>query len=90
MNHVRGGLAVGNKDNYIKLRAIPRIGILVNQLRYSLKFLRKWCVILTKIRRLLDAQLQKCFEDGRMLPDPLNNPILHAIMALLTHDGMSE
>ncbi len=33
VNHVRGGLTVGNKTNYIKLGAIPRIGILVNQLR---------------------------------------------------------
>jgi hypothetical protein len=34
VNHVRGGLAIGNKDNYINVQAIPRIGILINQLRY--------------------------------------------------------
>lgn len=35
VNHIRGGLTIGNKDNFIKLAAIPRIGILVNQLRYA-------------------------------------------------------
>ncbi|CAA7264809.1 unnamed protein product [Cyclocybe aegerita] len=33
VNHVRGGLTVGTKDSLVKLAAIPRIGILVNQLR---------------------------------------------------------
>lgn len=42
------------------------------------------------LRRLFDAQLQKCIEDGTMLTGPVDNPILHAIMALLTHDGMTE
>lgn len=36
VNHIRGGLTIGNKDSYIKLAAIPRIGILVNQLRFVL------------------------------------------------------
>lgn len=36
VNHVRGDLTVGNKENFIKLSAIPRIGILVNQLRFVL------------------------------------------------------
>ena len=45
---------------------------------------------LTMLRRLFDAQLQKCIEDGTMLTGPVDNPILHAIMALLTHDGMTE
>ena len=38
VNHVRGGLAIGNKYHYINVQAIPRIGILVNQLRYRLDF----------------------------------------------------
>lgn len=33
VNHVGGGLAVGSGDGTIKLRAWPRIGTLVNQLR---------------------------------------------------------
>ncbi|KAF9486472.1 P-loop containing nucleoside triphosphate hydrolase protein [Pholiota conissans] len=72
-DHVRGGLTVGTKDNYIKFRAIPRIGVLVNHLR-----------------RLLDAQLKKSIEDGTMLTVGSGNPIVHAIMALLTHDGKTE
>lgn len=33
INHVAGGVTVGSKDSWIKLRAWPRIGVLVNQLR---------------------------------------------------------
>ncbi|KAH9486308.1 Putative DEAH-box ATP-dependent helicase [Psilocybe cubensis] len=73
VNHIRGGLTIGSKDNFIKLAAIPRIGILVNQLR-----------------RLLDAQLQRSIEDGTMLTAESGNPVVHAIMALLTHDGRTE
>ncbi|KAF4611691.1 hypothetical protein D9613_004209 [Agrocybe pediades] len=73
VNHIRGGLTVGGKENFVKLNAIPRIGILVNQLR-----------------RLLDAQLQRSIEEGTMLTVGSGNPIVHAIMALLTHDGRTE
>lgn len=45
VNHVRGGLSIGNEDGYIKVQAIPRIGILVNQLRYLANFLGKLCEI---------------------------------------------
>lgn len=34
VNHAGGGLTVGNKDAFVKLKAWPRIGVLVNQLRY--------------------------------------------------------
>ena len=33
VNHVAGGLTVGKGGNVVKLRAWPRIGVLVNQLR---------------------------------------------------------
>lgn len=33
VNHVAGGLTIGSSDSLIKLKAWPRIGILVNQLR---------------------------------------------------------
>ncbi|KIP11667.1 hypothetical protein PHLGIDRAFT_27719 [Phlebiopsis gigantea 11061_1 CR5-6] len=33
VNHVGGGLTIGNKDAFVKLKAWPRIGVLVNQLR---------------------------------------------------------
>ena len=33
VDHIRGGLTVGNKESFVKLGADPRIGILVNKLR---------------------------------------------------------
>ena len=33
VNHVGGGLTIGRRDAYVKLKAWPRIGVLVNQLR---------------------------------------------------------
>ncbi|GJE89518.1 HrpA-like RNA helicase [Phanerochaete sordida] len=33
VNHVGGGLTIGTKDAFVKLKAWPRIGVLVNQLR---------------------------------------------------------
>lgn len=33
VNHVAGGISIVSKDTQIKLKAWPRIGILVNQLR---------------------------------------------------------
>jgi len=33
VNHVTNGITVANNENWIKLKAWPRIGILVNQLR---------------------------------------------------------
>ncbi|KAJ7446393.1 P-loop containing nucleoside triphosphate hydrolase protein [Mycena galericulata] len=73
VNHVAGGLTVGSKDTWIRLKAWPRIGVLVNQLR-----------------RLLDAQLQRCVEDGAMLNSSADNPVVHAMLALLTNDGLTE
>ncbi|KAG6849981.1 hypothetical protein H0H93_002983 [Arthromyces matolae] len=71
-NQIGGGVTVGTKDNRFKLKAWPRIGILVNQLR-----------------RLLDAQLERCIESGATLSSEDNNPVVNAILALLTHDGLS-
>ncbi|KAH8094722.1 P-loop containing nucleoside triphosphate hydrolase protein [Cristinia sonorae] len=72
VNHIAGGLTVGTKDAFVKLRAWPRIGILVNQLR-----------------RLLDAQLAKSVEEGTSLAAG-NNPVVNAMLALLTRDGLTE
>ena len=33
VNHVGGGLTIGTKDAMVKLKAWPRIGVLVNHLR---------------------------------------------------------
>ncbi|KAJ7631194.1 P-loop containing nucleoside triphosphate hydrolase protein [Roridomyces roridus] len=73
VNHVAGGLTIGAKNSLIHLRAWPRIGVLVNQLR-----------------RLLDAQLQRCVEDGAMLNTTADNPVVRAMLALLIHDGLTE
>ncbi|CCL98140.1 uncharacterized protein FIBRA_00134 [Fibroporia radiculosa] len=73
VNHVGGGLTIGSKDSVIKLKAWPRIGILVNQLR-----------------RLLDAQLKQCIDDGVTLDVGQNNPVLHAMLALLQNDGLTS
>ncbi|KAJ7070765.1 P-loop containing nucleoside triphosphate hydrolase protein [Mycena amicta] len=72
VNHIAGGLTVGAKDAIIKLRAWPRIGVLVNQLR-----------------KLLDVQLQRCVEDGAMLNTGGDNPVVQAMLALLTNDGLT-
>ncbi|TFK56866.1 P-loop containing nucleoside triphosphate hydrolase protein [Heliocybe sulcata] len=73
VNHVGGGLTVASKGNLIKLKAWPRIGVLVNQLR-----------------RLLDAQLQRCIEDGTTLRSRRDSPIIQAISSLLAGDGLTS
>ncbi|KIM88927.1 hypothetical protein PILCRDRAFT_813926 [Piloderma croceum F 1598] len=73
VNHIAGGVTIRSKDNWVKLKAWPRIGILVNQLR-----------------RLLDAQLQRCIEEGTMLHVGENDLVQKAMLALLTADGLSE
>ncbi|KAJ7170133.1 P-loop containing nucleoside triphosphate hydrolase protein [Mycena filopes] len=73
VNHVAGGVTIGSRSSWIRLRAWPRIGVLVNQLR-----------------RLLDAQLQRCVEDGTMLNTGGENPVVRAMLALLTNDGLTE
>jgi len=70
VNHVAGGITVGIESS-IGLKAWPRIGILVNQLR-----------------RLLDAQLQRCIEEGTMLSVGQNDLVVKAMLALLTGDGL--
>ncbi|KAG6873855.1 hypothetical protein C0995_010467 [Termitomyces sp. Mi166 len=72
VNQIGGGLTIGTKDSRFKLKAWPRIGILVNQLR-----------------RLLDAQLERCVEKGTILASGDDNPVVKAMLALLTHDGLS-
>ncbi|KAG0702732.1 P-loop containing nucleoside triphosphate hydrolase protein [Suillus ampliporus] len=73
VNHIGGGLTVGKGGSIVKLKAWPRIGILVNQLR-----------------RLLDAQLQQCIEEGSMLGASQHSAVANAMSALLANDGLSE
>ncbi|KAI0076064.1 P-loop containing nucleoside triphosphate hydrolase protein [Panus rudis PR-1116 ss-1] len=72
VNHIGGGLTVGDQEAFIKLKAWPRIGVLVNQLR-----------------RLLDVQLARAIDDGTSLTMGSNNPVVQAMLALLTGDGLS-
>ncbi|KAI0931624.1 hypothetical protein AcW2_000470 [Taiwanofungus camphoratus] len=44
VNHIGGGLTVGTKNACIKLKAWPRIGVLVNQLRRFLDIQLKQCI----------------------------------------------
>ncbi|KAH9932077.1 P-loop containing nucleoside triphosphate hydrolase protein [Epithele typhae] len=74
VNHIGGGLTVGVKDTTVRIKAWPRIGVLVNHLR-----------------RLLDAQLLQCIEEGTILDMGAgSNPVLEAIQALLDNDGLSS
>ncbi|OSD00833.1 P-loop containing nucleoside triphosphate hydrolase protein [Trametes coccinea BRFM310] len=75
VNHIGGGLTVGTRDCFVKLKAWPRIGVLVNHLR-----------------RLLDAQLLRCIEEGIVLDagGQGENPVLEAIQALLLNDGLTN
>lgn len=41
-------------------------------------------------RRLLDAQLQRCIEEGTMLSVGENDLVMKAMLALLTGDGLSS
>ncbi|KAF8445690.1 P-loop containing nucleoside triphosphate hydrolase protein [Boletus edulis BED1] len=72
VNHVGGRLAVGSGRETFQLRAWPRIGTLVNQLR-----------------RLLEAQLQGCIEQGLLLGSEQDSLISNAITALLEQDGLT-
>ncbi|KAF9225566.1 P-loop containing nucleoside triphosphate hydrolase protein [Gyrodon lividus] len=73
VNHVGGGLTVGEGETTLKLRAWSRIGILVNQLR-----------------RLLEAQLQHCIEEGLVLGSEKDFSVSNAITALLEQDGLTN
>jgi len=44
VNHVAGGVTIRSKDGWIKLKAWPRIGILVNQLRRLLDTQMQRCI----------------------------------------------
>jgi len=47
-------------------------------------------ILVNQLRRLLDAQLERCIEDGSILLTEHKNPIFDAVLALLAHDGLSE
>ncbi|EGO02407.1 hypothetical protein SERLA73DRAFT_120997 [Serpula lacrymans var. lacrymans S7.3] len=71
VDHIKGGLSVNSDGSRINLKAWPRIGILVNQLR-----------------RLLDAKLQQCIDQGTVLRVGQDDDVMKAMIALLTGDGL--
>ena len=40
-------------------------------------------------RRLLDAQLKRCVDDGNVLNVGDNNPVVRAVLSLLEGDGLT-
>ncbi|KAL4253594.1 hypothetical protein ABKN59_003415 [Abortiporus biennis] len=76
VNHIGGGLTIGTKNTFIKLKAWPRIGVLVNQLRRLLDIMLARCVQ----------------EGGTMLDEVSddNNPVIEAMLALLSGDGLTS
>ncbi|KAI0778819.1 P-loop containing nucleoside triphosphate hydrolase protein [Trametes elegans] len=76
VNHIGGGLTVGTRDCIVKLRAWPRIGVLVNHLRRLLDAQLLRCI---EAGSLLDAGA-----GGGA------NPVLDAMQALLLNDGLTS
>jgi hypothetical protein len=95
VDHVQGGLTIGNKEAFIKLKAWPRIGVLVNQLRYvpgsSIAVsLGDQFVDMKHSSQLLELILASCIEEGSSLSETQNHPVILAMLSLLTRDGMTE
>ena len=104
VNHVGGGLTIGRRDAFVKLKAWPRIGVLVNQLRCVLLFSlsRLHCArrpspaLRSRLgadplpdRRLLDFQMKRCVDEGTVLEMGRDNPVMRAVLALLQNDGVT-
>ena len=97
VNHIGGGLVVGGREGMIKLRAWPRIGILVQQLRYDFPSLccsNPLCLYNFELtspdgRRLLDARLMRAFDGNTPLSIAKDDPIVDAMLALLSGDGLT-
>ncbi|KAF4606324.1 hypothetical protein EYR38_000377 [Pleurotus pulmonarius] len=89
INHIAGGVTIQSTVGHIKLKAWPRIGVLVNQLRYGTS--AELDVYLhSPHSQLLDVQLQRCMEDGATLNFDRDNPVALAIISLLENDGSTE
>ncbi len=89
INHIAGGVTIQSTVGHIKLKAWPRIGVLVNQLRYGTS--SELDVYLhSPHSQLLDVQLQRCMEDGATLNFDRDNPVALAIISLLENDGSTE
>lgn len=96
VDHVRGGLTVGGRvEGTLRLRAWPRIAILVQQLRcvrppgihhyhHPFSSNSNSC----SVRRLLDAALLGALDSGHVL-EVAQNPVIDAMLTLLTTDGMA-
>jgi len=54
--------------------------------------LRAWArigVLVTQLRHLLDAQLNESLEQVQIVDLGEHNPVIHAMLKLITHDGLS-
>lgn len=54
--------------------------------------LRAWArvgVLVTQLRRLLDAQLNESIERAQIADLGEQNPVMEAMLTLITHDGLS-
>ena len=90
VDHVRGGLTVGRRggEGTMRMRAWPRIAILVQQLRCVYDTLSPHLNDNDAIhRRLLDAALLRALDSGSAL-ELSDNPVIGAISTLLTTDGV--
>ncbi|KAK0465451.1 P-loop containing nucleoside triphosphate hydrolase protein [Desarmillaria tabescens] len=47
-------------------------------------------ILVNHLRRLLDAQLLGSIEESTIVAQGPNNPVIDAMLALLTHDGLTE
>jgi hypothetical protein len=87
VDHRAGTVSVGG--DWIKLKSAPRIGVLVNQMRWApaldlLKLLTpKIC-----LRRILDGQMQKSIDSADLGAVSNHNPIIEAMLAVLERDGL--
>ena len=92
VDHVRGGLTVGGRvEGTLRLRAWPRIAILVQQLRCVSPFLLTFLPSAATAffdRRLLDAALLRALNSGRVL-EVAESPVIGAMLTLLVTDGMA-
>lgn len=90
VDHIKGGLTIGNKEAFVKLKAWPRIGVLANQLRCVTFNQAHMCLIVISSSQLLDLLLANCIDEGSSLSETQNHPVIRAILSLLDGDGMSK
>ena len=85
IKHIGGGISVGS--DWLHLKASPRIGVLINQLRFvTVLFIP--ALLIANRRRLLDAQMEKAIDSATLLGVSNDNPIVDVMLSLLKRDGL--